>query len=107
MPTSHVGNVHLDTTNEDEPPTSNSNHKIHQSSDNTCHSTRTEKSKSFLKMKIATFKGTKKGDPDVHVQEFEHWDKIKGIEKEDNIYYLAQTLNDKAHRWYYHYPPKL
>lgn len=51
----------------------------HHSSSETFH---TQKS---LKMGMLTFKGSKRANLDVHIQDFEHWACLKGIDKEDFI----------------------
>ena len=58
-----------------------------------------------VKLSIPVFKGSKKADPDVHIQAFEQWAKLKGMDSEEYGDYFPTTLKESAQKWYYHYPP--
>ncbi|MCO5598308.1 hypothetical protein L7F22_052400 [Adiantum nelumboides] len=56
------------------------------------------------KIACPIFKGKKHDDPDVHIQAFEQYAKLKHIMEEDWGEYFPHTLKEAAKKWYYHYP---
>ncbi|MCO5593559.1 hypothetical protein L7F22_047573 [Adiantum nelumboides] len=52
----------------------------------------------------ATIKEKKHDDPDVHIQAFEQYAKLKHIMEEEWGEYFPHTLKEAARKWYYHYP---
>ena len=59
-----------------------------------------------FKLNLPVFKGSKKADPDVHIQAFEQWAKLKGVDIDEYEDYFPTTLKESAQKWYYHYPPE-
>ncbi|MCO5602219.1 hypothetical protein L7F22_056347 [Adiantum nelumboides] len=57
-----------------------------------------------LKIACPIFKGKKHDDPDVHIQAFEQYAKLKHIMEEERGEYFSHTLKEAAKKWYYHYP---
>ncbi|MCO5563250.1 hypothetical protein L7F22_016887 [Adiantum nelumboides] len=57
-----------------------------------------------LKIACYIFKGKKHADPDVHIQAFEQYAKLKHILEEEWGEYFPHTLKEAARKWYYHYP---
>ncbi|MCO5598452.1 hypothetical protein L7F22_052547 [Adiantum nelumboides] len=57
-----------------------------------------------LKIACPIFKGKKHDDPDVHMQGFEQYAKLKHILEEEWGEYFPHTLKEAARKWYYHYP---
>lgn len=58
-----------------------------------------------VKLSLPVLKGSKKSDPDVHIQAFEKWEKLKGMDSAENGDYFPNTLKESAQKWFYHYPP--
>ena len=59
-----------------------------------------------FKLDLLIFKGKKKADPDVHIQAFEQWAKLKGVDSNEYEDYFPTTLKESAQKWYYYYPPE-
>ncbi|MCO5608409.1 hypothetical protein L7F22_062619 [Adiantum nelumboides] len=57
-----------------------------------------------LKIACPIFKGRKHDNPDVHIQAFEQYAKLKHILEEEWGEYFPYTLREVAKKWYYHYP---
>ncbi|MCO5573266.1 hypothetical protein L7F22_027035 [Adiantum nelumboides] len=57
-----------------------------------------------LKIACPIFKQKKHDDPDVHIQAFEQYAKLKHILEEEWGEYFPHTLKEAAKKWYYHYP---
>ncbi|MCO5558704.1 hypothetical protein L7F22_012290 [Adiantum nelumboides] len=56
-----------------------------------------------LKIACSIFKGKRHDDPDVHIQAFEQYAKLKHIPEEEWGEYFCHTLKEAAKKWYYHY----
>ena len=59
-----------------------------------------------FKLNLPVFKGSRKIDPDVHIQAFEQWARLKGVNTEEYEDYFPTNLKESAQKWYYHYPPE-
>ncbi|MCO5570492.1 hypothetical protein L7F22_024214 [Adiantum nelumboides] len=57
-----------------------------------------------LKIACPIFKGKKHDDPDVHIQAFEQYAKLKHILEEEWGECFPHTLKEDARKWYSHYP---
>ena len=60
----------------------------------------------YFKLNLPVFKGSRKADPDVHIQAFEQWARLKGVDSDEYENYFPTTLKESAQKWYYHYPPE-
>ena len=59
-----------------------------------------------VKLNLPVFKGRKKADPDVHIQAFEQWAKMKGVDIGEYGDFFSTTLKEAAQKWYFTYPPE-
>ena len=59
-----------------------------------------------VKLSLPVFKGRKKADPDVHIQAFEQWAKMKGVDIGEYGDFFSTTLKEVAQKWYFTYPPE-
>ena len=59
-----------------------------------------------VKLTLPVFKGRKKADPDVHIQAFEQWAKMKGVDMGEYGDFFSTTLKEVAQKWYFTYPPE-
>ena len=59
-----------------------------------------------FKLNLPVFKGTKKVDPDVHIQAFEQWARMKGVDMDEYGDFFSTTLQEAAQKWYFTYPPE-
>ena len=57
-----------------------------------------------VKLNLPVFKGKKKADPDVHIQAFEQWAKMKGVDMDEYGDFFPTTLKEVAQKWYFTYP---
>ena len=59
-----------------------------------------------VKLNLPVFKGRRKADPDVHIQAFEQWAKMKGVDIGEYGDFFSTTLKEAAQKWYFTYPPE-
>lgn len=52
------------------------------------------------------FKGSTEVDPNVHIQEFVQWTRLKGVDIDEYEDYFPTTQKEFAQKCFYHYPPK-
>ena len=50
-----------------------------------------------FKLNLPVFKGSKKADPDIHIQAFEQWAKLKRVDFKEYEDYYTTTLKESAH----------